>query len=233
MQRERNNQEKLSNLTELNQKDLHQQRQFLLDQTEKSVTLQRTLDVLKAELEQKEAGLKTRSLDLDNQENVIAEKLKMHKIQVENEVKNNFKLENQEIEDKNKNLNARFEELETLKSKLMTREVNLKDHESKHLETIQELKEVKEALKAQQIRNETLSLKLDNMQDYESVKAMNSLYKTQLNQVDEKDKASDLRWILRFLGLNFSYSKPGSQKSKTENLAYSTSTKNLTAKFPA
>merc|ERR1712071_404421 len=100
LERERNQKERIASTAQLTQQEIHQQRQQVLEQTEKNAIYQKSLDLLKSELELKQNEIQKRKAEQDQFDTRFEEKVRLHKIECRNDVLMELKSDRIEIEKK-------------------------------------------------------------------------------------------------------------------------------------
>jgi len=180
LERERNQKERLASNVQLTQQEIHQQRQQVLDQAEKNAAYQKKLDVLQAELQLKESKFSKREAGLDQADARFEERVRLHRIECEHQIRNDLKSEHVELDSKSRSLMKNTNDLLEREAGVKVREKDLLTQEERYTQLQDQLRGTMEKLKASDIRQQTLQVRLDQMHDYESVKEMNGLLQAQM-----------------------------------------------------
>merc|ERR1712130_340806 len=100
MERERNQKERIASTEQLTKQEIFQQRQQILEQTEKNAIFQKSLDLLKSELELKEKDLIKQKAEQDQSDVRFEEKVRLNKVECKNQAENDLKKEKLEVQEK-------------------------------------------------------------------------------------------------------------------------------------
>merc|ERR1712127_39666 len=158
-ERERNQKERIASNAQLTQQEIHQQRQQVLEQTEKNVVYQKSLDVLKSELELKQNELQKRKAEQDQFDTRFEEKVRLHKIECKNDVLMELKRDRDEIEKKCDDVKKSENKVFEREAGVVVRERDLVNQEERYGTMQEDYKCLMEKLKASEIRQQTLQVR--------------------------------------------------------------------------
>ena len=198
IEKERAEKEKARAMQEISNKELYQQRQDILARTEKAEQLEKTLEILKAELDYKNQNVSTKEIELEKEKLKNAQKLNQHKEVIEQETKTAYKDDFKKLADQKNRLINEEQKLSEKEEILAIREDKILKMEDESRKLLEDFEHHKKLLSEKNIENNKLERQLNENLSKESENAKILIRDQQEKEAKFKAFNNDLKNMMSF-----------------------------------